>query len=197
MLMRNKQILSIILVFVLLLIAIPSLTAEEQQYVMTGSREGNLRIGAEMFTIPLPVPSIIPELLQISPFGVTAMYGVTEQLDVKATIAPFTYILLEQFPDNFFYIAEGSGRYHFSPIDSSFFVEGHAAVVGAVIGGEPVDFIEELGTAVMLFGGGFGFTFQTGNADLSIGLNAYSLQLTGLGESFPFPLPIMKVAVTW
>jgi hypothetical protein len=193
--MRNKRFVTLVLASILVLAALPVHSAEEQQYVMTGSREGNLRIGAEMFTIPLPVPSILPELLRISPFGVTGMYGVTEQLDVKATFAPFTIMTLEYFPDNFLYIAEGTGRYHFSPIDSSFWVEGHAALVGAVINGEQVDFVDELGTAVMLFGGGFGFTFPAGNADVSIGLNAYSLQFTDV--SFNFPLPIMKVAVTW
>lgn len=193
--MKNKRFVTILLACILVLAALPAHSAGQQQYVMTGSREGNLRIGAEMFTIPLPYPPIIIDLLRISPFGVTAMYGVTEQLDVKGTFAPFTIMTLEYFPENFLYIAEGTGRYHFSPIDSSFWVEGHAAVVGAVINGEPIDLVDELGSAVILYGGGLGFTFPAGDADVSIGLNAYSLQF--VDESYNFPLPVVKVAVTW
>jgi hypothetical protein len=45
-----------------------------------------------------------------------------------------------------------------------------------VINGEPIDLVDELGSAVILYGGGLGFTFPAGDADVSIGLNAYSLQ---------------------
>ncbi len=183
----------------ILLAGMPAALFSADEYLYTGSRDGEMRLGLSAYMLPL----FSVELLKVSPFGLGMAYGITDRLDLTASLAPLNYYTAMVLPDMiagneylFIYVGEAGARYHLSASESSFYIEGDLATLG-IFGSsdDPESVLNDLKGGIYFAGGGFGFTGPIGNGTLSVGLNGY--YWLGDESEVKFPIPLLKFNLLW
>lgn len=79
----------------ILLAGMPAALFSADEYLYTGSRDGEMRLGLSAYMLPL----FSVELLKVSPFGLGMAYGITDRLDLTASLAPLNYYTAMVLPD--------------------------------------------------------------------------------------------------
>jgi hypothetical protein len=207
--MRIKiKMRTIVLICLVLLIGSGMGLAAQDDYQEYAYRTGKLRLGAD---ITVPTSFISLELTEFLG-GPTIHYGLTDRIELKATVAPLVRIssllseILEEETDgavSLFAIGlvEAGLRYYLSPYKDSWFIDGEL-VAGFVA--SDYNFIEDndsfmFKTAGSAFGVSLGYDWGGG---LSVEAGAYLINPTlDLGDfsltAIEFLIPIPKISVSY